>query len=138
MRELIWRTVRAFVAVLVVMMLLTLALEYRWGARAPLGAAQLLADHYATNPLDSHWRVREVEAEPGRVIVHLTIPSGAAASFQRIPAGAQFQAFGAVCPRPDHPVWDRVREGEDIFIHSASRSGESIMRRLSCRRWNGA
>lgn len=137
MKELIWRTVRAFCIVLAIMMVFTVVVEHRWGARTPHGAAQVLADYYATRELDSHWEVLEVEAEPGRVIVYLTIPSGAAASFQRIPAGAQFQVFGRVCPEPGHSVWARMGDGEDIFIHSASRSGEGIMRRLSCRHWNG-
>lgn len=136
MIDLVWRTVRAVVVVLALLALATVALESRWGARTPLGAAQLLSDHYATRSLDYNWQVPRVDAEPGRVIIHLRIPSGPAASFQRIPAGAQFQAFGPVCPGSAHPVWQRVAEGEDIFIHSASESGESIMRRLSCRRWN--
>lgn len=136
-RALIWRTVRAVCIVLVVLMALTLALEYRGGAREPAGAAQLLADYYATRSLESSWEVRGVEAEPGGVVVHLVIPRGASGSFQRIPAGAQFQAFGAVCPPPDHEVWGRMRPDEDVYIHSAGSTGESIMRRLSCRHWNG-
>lgn len=137
MKQLVWRTVRAVCIVLGLLMILTLIVEHPWGARTPTSAAQLLSDHFATNPLDSHWEVRRVEAEPGGVVIHLSIPSGAAASFQRIPAGAQFQAFGEVCPRSEHPVWQRVSATEDIYIHSASHSGESIMRRLSCRHWNG-
>lgn len=136
MLDLVWRTVRAVCIVLAALAVVSFLLEYRWGARTPGSAAQLLADHYATRQLDNNWEVRRVEAEPGRVIVHLRIPTGPAGAFQRIPAGAQFQAFGPICPASDHPVWDRMQEGEDIFIHSASSSGESILRRLSCRRWN--
>ena len=136
MLDLVWRTVRAVCLVLAILAAVSFLLEHRWGARTPRSAAQLLADHYATRELENNWEVRRVEAEPGRVIVHLRIPRGPAGAFQRIPAGAQFQAFGPVCPDPEHPVWDRIDAGEDIFIHSASRSGESIMRRLSCRRWN--
>jgi hypothetical protein len=137
MRDLVWRTVRAVGTVLVVLMILTVVIDYPWGARTPQGAADLLSSHYATNALDKHWEVRRVEAEPGGVVVHLRIPEGAAASFQRIPPGGQFQVFGSVCPRREHPVWQRITASEDIWIHSASRSGESIMRRLSCRHWNG-
>ena len=136
MLDLVWRTVRAVCIVLAALALVSFLLDYRWGARTPRSAAQLLADHYATTELGNEWEVLRVEAEPGRVIVHLRIPSGPAAGFQRIPAGAQFQAFGPICPGREHPVWDRIAQGEDIFIHSASASGESIMRRLSCRRWN--
>lgn len=136
MLDLVWRTVRAVCIVLAVLAAASFVLDYRWGARTPRSAAQLLADHYATRELNNRWEVRRVEAEPGRVIVHLRIPTGPAGGFQRIPDGARFQAFGPVCPTSDHPVWDRIEAGEDIFIHSASSSGESIMRRLSCRRWN--
>ncbi len=136
MLDLVWRTVRAVCIVLAVLALASFVLDHRWGASTPRSAAQLLADHYATRQLDNNWEVSKVDAEPGRVIVHLRIPTGPAGGFQRIPAGAQFQAFGPVCPAEDHPVWARMDPGEDVFIHTASRSGESIMRRLSCRRWN--
>lgn len=136
MLHLVWRTVCAVFLVLVVLAAITALLDHRWGARSPYGAAQLLADHYATGELLNGWEVPRVDAEPGRVIVRLRIPDGAAAGFQRMPDGAQFQAFGPVCPAANHPVWRRIGEGEDIYIHSVSASGESILQRLSCRHWN--
>ena len=135
MIDLVWRTARTVAIVLVLLAIVSVLLDARWGARTPGGAAQLLADHYATTQLDHNWEVPRVEAEPGRVIVYLQIPTGPSGAFQRLPAGAQFQAFGPICPGAGHPVWDRIAADEDIFIHSISSWGESIMRRLSCRRW---
>lgn len=136
MLHLVWRTVRAVFLVLVALAAITALLDHRRGARVPHGAAQLLADRYATSEPYNDWEIAGVDAEPGRVIVRLRIPESAAAGFQRMPDGARFQAFGPVCPPPGHPAWRRMTEDEDIYIHSVSASGESIMRRLSCRQWN--
>jgi hypothetical protein len=94
-------------------------------------AARLRA-YYAEHPPRADWRVRQVIAELGRVLVRLEIPSAQAAALLKSPMGYQQARIAGACPA--QAVQETIDAATEIQIRARMPSGETFLR-VDCGRF---
>lgn len=101
-------------------------------SEADKAAAQHLRAYYAENPPRKDWRVSEIIARAGRVLVRLEVPAAQAAALIKSPMGYQQARVATACP--GQAVQAAVDAATDIQIRARMPSGETFLR-VDCRRF---
>ncbi|MGE0667524.1 MAG: hypothetical protein AB7O49_13280 [Sphingomonadales bacterium] len=105
-----------------------------WASDAEKARLQGLRDQvaafYETHPPIPDWRILSIEvAKPG-IVVALDMPAESAELIERRGAVYRLQAAGAICPEPNHPIYQALGRFE-LEIHPQA-NGKPVLVEADC------